>query len=100
MLMSFWVDAFKIGDRCHGDANRSEVDRFVKQVFRGKGIEEVVLCLFDNIGGVDEKEKVSIAFFIEVEYQAGHDEGFAAAGRHVEKEMERRFFAFKVVFKT
>ena len=62
-----FVDAFKIGDRGHGNANRSEVDSFVEEVFRGQEIEEIVLCLFDDIGGVDEKEKVSITFFIEIE---------------------------------
>ena len=49
---------------------------------------------------VDEKEEVPVSFFVEVENQARHDEGFAAAGRHIEQEMEGRFFAFEIVFKT
>ena len=96
-----FVDAFKIGNRRHGDANRSKVDGLVKQVFGGQGIEEIVLCLFDDVGGVDEEEEVSIAFFVEVENQARHDEGFAASGCHIEQEMEGRLFAFgKFVVET
>ena len=49
---------------------------------------------------VDEEEEVPIAFFVEVENQARHDEGFAAAGRHIEQEMEGRLFARKVVVET
>ena len=95
-----FVDTFKIGNRRHGDANRAEMYGLVKQVFGGQGIEEIVLCLFDDVGGVDEEEEVPIAFFVEVENQARHDEGFAAAGCHIEQEMEGRLFARKVVFET
>ena len=62
-----FVDAFKIGDWCHNNTNRSEVAEVIEEVFGRQGIEEIVLCLFDDVGRVDEEEKVSIAFFIEVE---------------------------------
>ena len=88
-----FVDTFKIGDRRHGNTNRSEVDGFIEEVFERQGIEEIVLCLFDDIGGVDEEEEISIAFFVEVENQARHDERFTAAGRHIEQKMQGLFLA-------
>ena len=47
-----------------------------------------------------KKEKVSIAFFVEVENQARHDERFTAAGRHIEQKMQGLFLAVEIFFKT
>lgn len=44
-----------------------------------------MLCLFDDVGGIDKEEKVAIALLVEVENKSRHDEGFAAAGCHVEE---------------
>ena len=77
----------------------------VEQVFDTGRIEEIVPRLFNDISGIDEKEKVSIALFIKVENQPRHDEGFATAGRHVKKKMQwpflvRKKFAIKTKKET
>ena len=63
-------------------------------------VEEIIFRFFDDIGGVDEKEEVAVAFLIEIKDQACHDERFTAAGRHVEQKVERSPFTGEIVFKT
>ena len=62
-----FVGALEVGDRYHGNLIAADMDGVVEQVFGQEGIEEVVLCLFDDVGGIDEEEKVAIAFVVEVE---------------------------------
>ena len=77
-----------------------DVNFRVEQVFNTGRVEEIVPRLFDDIGGIDEKEKVSIALFIQVENQPRHDKRLAAACRHVEQKMQWPFLAGKLVIKT
>ena len=72
----------------------------IEQVFATDGIKEIVPRLFDDIGGIDKKEKVSIALFIQVENQPRHDEGLATTCRHVKQKMQWPFLAGKLVIKT
>lgn len=72
----------------------------VEQVFNTDGIEKIIPRLFDDVGGIDKKEKIAIALFIQVENQPRHDEGLAAASRHVEQKMQWPFLAGKLVIKT
>ena len=59
-----------------------------------------MLCLFNNVRGIDEKEEISISLFVQVENQARHDECLAAAGCHVEQKMQGFFLARKFVVKA
>ena len=43
------------------------MDVFTEKVFCRARIEKVVLCFLNDIGRVDEKEEIAIAFLIEVE---------------------------------
>ena len=72
----------------------------VEQVFDTDGIKEIVPRLFDDIGGIDEKEKVSIALFIQVENQPRHDKGLATTCRHVKQKMQWPFLTGKFLIKT
>ncbi|MDE0141620.1 MAG: hypothetical protein OXI80_08440 [Caldilineaceae bacterium] len=78
------VDAFKVVNRRHvygiGDtvsrcatARKGRGDGFVKEVFGGAGIEKVVSGLGNDVGGVDEEEKVPVALIVEVKDQSCHD---------------------------
>ena len=68
-----FVDAIEIVHLCHIDRFPFKTDVLTEKVFCGAWVEEVVLCFLNNVGGVDEKEEVAIAFFIEVEDQTCHD---------------------------
>lgn len=87
----YWCDS-------HGAVG--DVNIPTEQVFDTDGIKEIVPRLFDDIGGIDEKEKVSIALFIQVENQPRHDEGLATTCRHVEQKMQWPFLAGKLLIKT
>ena len=80
-----FVGAFEVGDLRHRNLVATEADGFVEEVFGRERIEEIVLCLFDDVGGIDEEKEVATALFVEVENQTRHDKGFAAAGCHVEE---------------
>ena len=88
-----FVDTLEIIHLRHGDRLPFKTHVLTEKVFCSARVEEVILCLFDDIGRVDEKEEVAVAFLIEVEDQACHDKCFAAAGRHVEQQMNRFFFS-------
>ena len=94
------VDTLKVSNRCHGNLIAADMDGVVEKVFGGVGIEKVVLCLFDDVGGIDEEEEVAITLLVEVENQTCHDEGFAAAGCHVEEKMQGMFFSRKAIVQT
>lgn len=77
------VRTFKIADR--GDRNPFVFngDILIEEVLGGGRIEEVILGFFDDIGGIDEEEKIAVSLVVEVEHQACHDEGLARASSHV-----------------
>ena len=47
-----------------------------------------------------KEEKVAVPFLVQIQNQPRHDERFAAAGRHIEQQMQRLFFTLKVVFEA
>ena len=94
------IDTVKIVHLCHCDPFPFEIDIFAEEVFRGAWIKEVVFRFFDDIGGIDKKEEVAVAFLAEVEDQTCHDECLATASRHVEQKVERFPFTGEIIFKT
>ena len=82
-----FIDAFKIGNRCYGNPFCAESDILGKKKLGRLGIEKIVFCLFNNISGIDEKQKIPIAFFIKIKNQPRHNQRFAAACGHIEKKM-------------
>ena len=78
-----FVDPIKIVHLRHVDRLPFKTDILTEKVFAAR-VEEVVHCLFNDIGSVDEKEEVAVAFLIEVEDQTCHDKRFATTGCHVE----------------
>ena len=81
------VCAFKIINGGNAHAAVSDVNIRIEKIFDGIGIEKIILCLFDDVGGVDEEQEVSIALFIQVKNHPRHDERFAASRCHIEKKM-------------
>ena len=90
------VRTFKIADR--GDRNPFVFngDILIEEVLGGGRIEEVILGFFDDIGGIDEEEKIAISLFVKIQNQAGHDQSLAATGCHVEQKMKWVLFVSKV----
>ena len=77
-----FMDTVKIVYLCKCDSLSSDMDIFVEKVFCGVGFQEVILGFSNDVGRIDEKEKVSVTLLVEVENQTCHDKRFAAAGRH------------------
>ena len=50
-------------------------------------VQEIILRFLDDVVAVYEEEKVSVALFIEIKHQPGHNERFATAGGHIIKQM-------------
>ena len=92
-----FIDTVKVVYFCHCDFFPINMDALTKEVFCGARVEEIVPCLFDDVGGVDEKEEIVIPFLIEVENQPRHDNSLAATGRHNEQQMQRLSLAGKII---
>ena len=95
-----FVDTLEIVNLCYLDLFPFKIDVLAEEVLRCARVEEIIFRFFNDIGGVDEKEEVAVAFLIEIKDQACHDERFTAAGRHVEQKVERFPFTGEIVFKT
>ncbi len=94
------VDSLEIFDFCDFNMFSLKIDILAEKVFCGARVEEVILGFFDDVGRIDEKEEVAVAFLIEIEDQARHDERFTATCRHIEQQMYRFFFTREVVIEV
>ena len=90
-----FIDTLKISHLCHLNAFAIKKDVFAEEIFGGERVEEVVLRLLNDIGGIDEEEEVAVTLLIEVEHQPCHDKRLAAACRHVKEKVQRFFLAIK-----
>ena len=87
MLFYQFVGIFRVPTLCPGDVFPLKIDVLTEEIFCGAWVEKIVFRFLNDIGRIDEKEEVAVAFLIEVKDQASHNERFTAAGRHVEQQV-------------
>ena len=86
-----FVRSLEIAHLADGHGLAADAQLLREQVLAGRGIQKIVLRLFDDVRQVHKKQEVAVSHLIEIQHQPRHDERFAGAGRHVKQRLRRAF---------
>jgi hypothetical protein len=93
-----WIHALEVANLVYPHVFTVDDNIIGEEVFIGSTVQKIVLRLLDDVIKVYEKKKIAITVFVEINYQACHDERLAAASSHVKQHLRRiRAFAAFIV---
>jgi hypothetical protein len=83
------VHALEVADLVYPHVFTVDDNIISEEVFIGSTVQKIVLRFLNDVIEVYEKEKIAITVFVEINYQACHDECLSATSSHVEQYLRR-----------